>query len=237
MIWLLPRLVIRRAAEPKLPTRVASPIIAISSATASAASGPSAETVITWPLVAPSPITPRTLLASTVLLPAVTDTDAANRPAATASAPAGRACRSPVSVIDSELAGMPCLLRGRGDRLQVRSRGGGHRRRHRPLHERRVREHHARARHVHEQGPHGEHRAAKVGQHEHARARLGARHRARHFLRACAEFAVFCTSRGEHQNGTAADLAGEVRRALREPDAMRYQHDSYPWRYVRHGLS
>src|ERR1700733_1859360 len=208
MIWLLPRLVIRRAAEPKLPTRVAPPTIATSAPTASAASGPSAETVITWPLVAPTPITPRTLLASTVLLPAVTDTDAANRPAATARAPAGRACRSPVSVIDSELAGMPCLLRGRGDGLQVRSRGRGHRRRHRPLHKRRVREHDARARHVLEHGPHGEHRAAQVGQYQHARARFGARHRARHLLGAGAQFAVLGAAGGEHPHGPPADLAG-----------------------------
>src|SRR5487761_28333 len=213
-------------------------MIAISAATASSASGPSAETVTNWPLVAPSPITPRTLLASTVLLPAVTDTDAANRPAATASAPAGRACRSPVSVIDSELAGMPCLLRRRGDGLQVGSRGGGHRRRHRPLHERRVGEHDARARPVREPPrlvkhcPHGKHRAAQVRQHEHARPRVGARDRPRHLLRARAELAVLRAAGGEHPHGPAADLAGEVRRALRQPDAMRYQHDPYPWRYL-----
>src|ERR1700748_3253022 len=43
-------------------------------ATASWASGPAAETVTCWPLVAPRPITPSTLLASAVWLPAVTDT-------------------------------------------------------------------------------------------------------------------------------------------------------------------
>ena len=64
-------------------------------ATASRASGPAAETVMCWPLVAPRPINPSALLASAVWPPAVTDTAEANRPAATASAPAGRACRSP----------------------------------------------------------------------------------------------------------------------------------------------
>src|SRR5207245_1551718 len=77
--------------------------------------GPAAETVTCWPLVAPRPITPSTLLASAVWLPAVTDTAEANRPAATASAPAGRACRSPARVMTcSQLADMTCLL-GRGD--------------------------------------------------------------------------------------------------------------------------
>ena len=47
-------------------------------ATASWASGPAAETVTCWPLVAPRPITPSTLLASAVWLPAVTDTAEAN---------------------------------------------------------------------------------------------------------------------------------------------------------------
>jgi len=65
----------------------------------SGASGPAAETVTCWPLVAPRPITPSTLLASAVRPSAVTDTAEANRPAATASAPAGRACRSPTRVI------------------------------------------------------------------------------------------------------------------------------------------
>ena len=46
----------------------------MSAATASSASGPSADTVTCCPLVAPRPITPSTLLASTVRTPAVTDT-------------------------------------------------------------------------------------------------------------------------------------------------------------------
>src|SRR5256885_8799560 len=98
-------------------------------ATASWASGPAAETVTCWPLVAPRPITPSTLLASAVWLPAVTDTAEANRPAATTSAPAGRACRSPARVMTcSQLAAIPCLL-GRGDhRLDVAARSGRDRR-------------------------------------------------------------------------------------------------------------
>src|SRR6516225_11481454 len=144
----------------------------MSAATASSASGPSADTVTCCPLVAPRPITPSTLLASTVRSPAVTDTVEANCPAATARAPAGRACRSPESMIDSELAGMPRLLRRLGDRLQVRARGGGHGGRDRALDERRVREGHVGLGQVREQRPHGEHRAAEVWEHEHARAGL-----------------------------------------------------------------
>jgi hypothetical protein len=209
------------------PTRVASLSIAISAATASAASGPSAETVTCWPLVAPRPMTPRTLLASVVFAPVVTDTAAANRPAATARAPAGRACRSPSSVTDSELAGMPRLLRGLGDRPQVRSGGGGHRRRHRALHERRVRQHDARAAQVLKHGEHGQHRAAQVGQYEHARARLGGGERPPDLLRARAEPAVFRTARGYHADGPAAHLPGQVGGALGEPGAVRHEHDSY----------
>lgn len=51
----------------------------MSAATACAASGPSAVTVTRWPFVAPSP---STLFASTVFVPAVSDTAEANRPAA-----------------------------------------------------------------------------------------------------------------------------------------------------------
>src|SRR6266853_1558287 len=118
--------------------------MAIRAVTASWASGPAAATVTCWPLVAPRPITPRTLLASAVLPPAVTETAEANRPAATASAPAGRACRSPDSVTPcSQLADMTCLLCRCGDRLDVPARGGGDRRGDRALDERRVGEQHA----------------------------------------------------------------------------------------------
>ena len=50
----------------KPPTLVASLRMAMRAATASRASGPAAATVTCWPLVAPRPITPRTLLASAV---------------------------------------------------------------------------------------------------------------------------------------------------------------------------
>ena len=50
-------------------------------------------------VVAPRPMTPSTLLASAWLVPSVSDTAEENFAAATASAPAGRACRSPVRVI------------------------------------------------------------------------------------------------------------------------------------------
>src|SRR5271169_1607773 len=113
-------------------------------ATAAWASGPAAETVTCWPVVAPRPITPRTLLASAVWPPAVTETAEANRPAATASAPAGRACRSPARVMPcSQLADMTCLLCRGGDRLDVAARGGRDRRGDRPLDERRVGQQHA----------------------------------------------------------------------------------------------
>src|SRR5216683_6486890 len=128
----------------KPPTLVASPRMVMRAATASLASGPAAATVTRWPLVAPRPITPRTLLASAECSPAVTETAEANRPAATASAPAGRACRSPASVMPcSQLADMSCLLCGGGDRLDVPAGGGRDRRGHRALDERRVREQHA----------------------------------------------------------------------------------------------
>ena len=81
------------------PTLVASLRMAMSAATASRASVPEALTVRCWPLVAPRPMTPSTLLASAVWPPAVPRLAAANRPAATARAPAGRACRSPSRVI------------------------------------------------------------------------------------------------------------------------------------------
>src|SRR5260370_23720527 len=125
----------------KPPTRVVSLRIAIRAVTASRASGPAAATVTRWPLVAPRPITPRTLLASAVCPPAVTETAEANRPAATASAPAGPARRAPASVMPcSQLAGMSCLLCGGGDRPHLSAAGGGHRRGHPAPGERRARQ-------------------------------------------------------------------------------------------------
>src|SRR5579872_5597271 len=154
--------------------------MAIMAATASSASGPAARTVTCWPLVAPRPITPSTLLASAVLPPTVSDTVDANRAAATASAPAGRACRSPVSVMPrptagSELAGMPCLLSGGGHRLDVSPARGRHRRRHRALHERGIRHDHAVVWLVLEHGADGEHRAAEVGDDDHSGSGVGVR--------------------------------------------------------------
>src|SRR5580704_14602356 len=153
-----------REAVSKPPTLVASPRMVMRAATASLASKPVAATVTCWPLVAPRPITPRTLLASAVLPPAVTETAEANRPAATASAPAGRACRSPARVMPcSQLADMTRLLCRGGDRLDVPSGRGRDRRGHGALDERRVREQHALGVAVIlEHRPHREHRAAQV---------------------------------------------------------------------------
>src|SRR5579859_3006398 len=105
-------------------------------ATAWLASGPVARTRTRWPLLAPSPITSSTLLASTLASPTTICTADAKPAAATASIPAGRACRSPDSVISaSELSGMASLLRRGEHRLDVPPDGGRHRRRDRSLHE------------------------------------------------------------------------------------------------------
>src|ERR1700742_4624034 len=106
--------------------------MAITAATACSASGPVAAAVICWPLVAPRPITASTLLALAVRSPAVSDTSLSNLAAATASWPAGRACRSPSRVMTwvmacSELAGMPRLLGRAAHGGDVRACGGGDR--------------------------------------------------------------------------------------------------------------
>src|SRR6266404_3491996 len=157
------------------PTLVASLKMAMSAATASRASGPAAETVRCWPLMAPRPMTPSTLLASAVWPPAVTLMAAANRPAATARAPAGRACRSPSRVIScSKLADMARLLRGRRDRLDVPARGRGDGGRDRALDERRVRDQHGGGLAVVVQHrPDRQHRAAQIGQDDHAGPAVG----------------------------------------------------------------
>src|SRR6266568_9423647 len=176
-------------------------------ATASWASGPAAETVTCWPLVAPRPITPSTLLASAVWLPAVTDTAEANRPAATASAPAGRACRSPARVMTcSQLADMTGLL-GRGDdRLDVAARGGRDRRGDRALDKRRVGEQHALGvAMILEHRPDGEYRAAQVRQHDHAGAALGVAEPAFHLGRAGPEIAVVGAPGRDDRHRAAAD--------------------------------
>src|SRR6516225_2129998 len=155
-----------RAYRSQAPTRVASARMATMVATASSASDPSAATVTRWPLVAPRPMTPSTLLASALVAPTVSETAEANVAAATASAPAGRACRSPVRVIAcSQLAGMARLL-GRGEnRRDVPARGSGHRGGDHALDERRVGELN-RGRQIAglgEQCPDGEHGTAQVG--------------------------------------------------------------------------
>src|SRR5712691_10125570 len=107
--------------------------------TAALASGPAARTMTSWPLVAPSPITASTLLASALLAPTVSSTEDANFAAAIASDPAGRACRSPASVTAaSQLSGMTCLL-GRAEHcLDIPARRRGDRRRDCALHERSI---------------------------------------------------------------------------------------------------
>src|SRR5690348_13753009 len=140
-------------------------------ATASSASGPCATTVTRWPLVAPRPMTPRTLLASALLVPTVSDTAEANFAAATASAPAGRACRSPVRVIVcSKLAGMARLLCRGENRLDVPASGRGYRGRDHALDEWRVGQLDRRRQvtGLAEQRPDGEHGTAQVGQDHHA---------------------------------------------------------------------
>src|SRR5438034_4048911 len=210
------------------PTLVASPRMAMSAATASRASGPAAETVMCWPLVAPRPMTPSTLLASAVLPSAVTDTAEANRPAATASAPAGRACRSPArTMARSQLADMTRLLSRGGDRLEVSAGRGGDRGGHRTLDERRVREQHAPGLAVVLQHrPHRQYRAAQVGQHDHAGAVLGLADAAGHLGRTRAQVAVVGAARRDDRHGAAADLRGQVRGPAGEFGAVRDEDDS-----------
>ena len=93
-------------------------------ATASSASGPSAATVTSWPLVAPSPMTDSTLLASTVRAPALSDTAEVNLAAATASAPAGRACK--VNGPARESASPVEIWEQHGHGLGVARGGGAH---------------------------------------------------------------------------------------------------------------
>src|SRR5262249_47848408 len=149
------------------PTGVASRRMAITVSTASAASGPTADTVMCCPLVAPRPMTLSTLLASALLVPTVSDTEAVNFAAATASAPAGGGWRAPGRVgARAELAGMPRLLGRGGYGLEVPARRGGDGRRDRALNERRVGQlERSRQRgRLGEQGPDREHRAPQIGQ-------------------------------------------------------------------------
>src|SRR3984885_1065065 len=179
------------------PTLVASLRMAMRAATASSALGPAAETMTCWPVVAPRPITPSTLLASAVWPPAVTRTAEANRPADTERAPAGRACRPPPRVIPrSQLADMACLLRGGGHRLDVPASGSRDRGGDGALHERRVGEQHVRVGAVglgHRLD--GQYRAAQVRQHDVSCAAVGDADTAGHLGRVGAKAAVVGAAR------------------------------------------
>src|SRR5258708_18350876 len=141
--------------------------------TASLASWPVALTMTSWPLVAPRAMTDSTLLASALAVPTVIWTGDVNLPAATASEPAGRACRSPVRMTPaSELSGMPRPLGCLGYRLDVAPDSRGDRCGHRSLDERGVGEHDRLGKdsRLGQQGPDGEYRAAQVGQDQNAGA-------------------------------------------------------------------
>src|SRR5450756_1957490 len=195
----------------------------ISASTAFLASGPTARTVTCWPLLAPSCMTARTLFASAWPPATASCTAEENRAAATDSAPAGRACRSPVSVmVASQFSGMACLLRGLQDSLEAAARGGrGYRRR--TLNERGIRDRYlARqvARIVGEQRAHGQHRAAQVGQDHHSGPRVRAPDRRRDLVDAGTEAAVVGPASGGDGHRPATDLASEFRRALSERGAV-----------------
>src|SRR5580692_10136226 len=203
------------------PTLVASLRMAMRAATASSASGPAAETMTCWPVVAPRPITPSTLLASAVWPPAVTRTAEANRPAATERAPAGRACRSPARVMPrSQLADMACLRRG-GHRLDVPASGGRDRGGDGALHERRVGEQHVRVGAVVlEHRLDGQYRAAQVRQHDDACAAVGEAETTGYLGRAGAKAAVVGAARRDDGHRAAADLSGEMGRPFGEFGAV-----------------
>src|ERR1700722_18443733 len=163
--------------------------------TAFSASGPTARTVTCWPLLAPSCMTASTLFASACEPPVTAScTVEENWAAATDSAPAGRACRSPASVIvSSEFSGMTCLLRGVQDSLEAAACGGGDRGRDRALDERGIGDLERAgqvAAVVGQQRPHGQHRAAQVGQDHHAGPRVRAPDRGGDLVDAGAQAAV-----------------------------------------------
>src|ERR1022692_2110041 len=179
-------------------------------ATASRASGPLARTVTCWPLAAPSPMTPSTLLASARLAPAVSSTADSNFAAATASAPAGRACRSPASVtVSSQLSGMTCLLGCVQHRFEVPAGGRGDRSRDRAFHEGSIGDSHRLGEvvtGVGEQRADGEHRASEIGQDKHAGPGVGEPERAFDLGDAGPDAAVVRPARGGDGHGPAADL-------------------------------
>src|SRR6204780_3617020 len=145
----------------------------MSVAPAFSASGPTARTVTSCPLLAPSCITDSTLFASTSAPPPTASCTAdENCAAATDSAPAGRACRSPVRVnVASQFSGIACLLRGVEDGLEAAARGGGDRGGDRALDERGVGDLKRAGKVVKlvgQQRAHGQHRTAQIGQDHHA---------------------------------------------------------------------
>src|SRR5580704_16203417 len=184
-------------------------------------------------------MTASTLLASARLAPTVSSTEEENFAAATASAPAGRACRSPASVTDaSQLSGMTCLLSSIQHGLDVPARGGGDRGRDRALHEWGIG-------HVHligeivgvgEQRADGEHRAAEVGQDHDAGAAVGEPERALDLVDAGPDAAVLRAAGGGDDHRPARDLPGEFGCALGQCGAVRDEDDPYLWS-IAHALS
>jgi len=68
--------------------------------------------------------------------------------------------------------------------------------------------------------------ASAVGQHDHARPALGPAQRMLHLGRARAELAVVGAARRDDGHRAAADLRGQVRRAVGESGAVRDEDDS-----------
>src|SRR5689334_10364382 len=220
------------------PTGVASARTPIRAVTASAASGPAARTVICWPRVAPRPMTASTLLASAVFVPAVSSTTAWNLAAITARDPAGRACRSPVSVIAaSQLPGMTRLLGRLQHRLDVAASRGGDRGRDRALDERGIRQGDGPGEILlGEQRPDRQHRAAEVGQDHHAGTGARALHRPADPRDTGPDAAVVRATRRGDDDAPAADLPGHLGRALGQRGTVRDENDANPC-FVAHALS
>src|ERR1700733_15173278 len=199
------------------PTLVASARMATIAVTASRASGPEARTVTCCPLLAPSCMTASTLFRSACFAPALSWIVQSNFAAATDSAPAGRACRSPASVIvSSQLSGMACLLCRFEHGLDVAAARGGDGGRHRTLHERRVGHHH-RGRQVlgiGEQRSDGEHRAAQVWQDDDAGPAVGQPDCALDLVDAGADAPVIGAAGGADDDAGSADLSREFRRTF-----------------------
>src|SRR5712692_9694083 len=220
-------------------TGVAAARMPIMVVTACRASGPAARTVTRWPLVAPSPITARTLLASALLAPTISSTADSNFAAAIASDPAGRACRSPASVTAaSQLSGMTCLL-GRAEHcLDIPARCRGDRRGDRALHERGIGhgERLGEILRLGQQRPDREHRAAEVRQDDHAGTGVGEPERARDLGDAGPDAAVLRPARGGDDHRPAADLPGDLGSTLGQRGAVRDEDNPYP-RFVAHDLS